>query len=46
MIEGPKCFNFKEEDTIVVRAFKEKKLYIWFRELLPEHSIINELPKH
>ena len=42
-IRGPRNFNFEKDDTPIVRCFKENKIYMWFREPLPEHSIFHEL---
>lgn len=42
--DGPEDFEIKPGDNAVVRAFKESKTYMWFREPLPEHSIIHDLP--
>lgn len=30
--DGPLDFELKPEDNAVVRAFKESKTYMWFRE--------------
>jgi hypothetical protein len=42
--DGPDDFEFKDDDSAVVRAFKENKIHMWFREPLPEDSIIHHLP--
>ncbi len=31
-MDGPTNFEFKENDSFVVRVFKENKIYMWFRE--------------
>ena len=33
-----------EEESEVVKIFKEKGLHLWFQDPLPEYSIINDLP--
>ena len=31
-------------ENLIVTAFKETGTHMWFRDLLPENSIINHLP--
>jgi hypothetical protein len=33
-----------EDESPVVQIFRIKKLHIWFRDELPENSIIHDLP--
>ena len=38
-------FELKEDDNAIVRAFKESKTYMWFREPITDpDAMINNLP--
>lgn len=44
MDDGPEDFELKEDDSLVVRAFKENKIYMWFREpITDKNAVYNNL---